>query len=105
MIEHNKLVRDRIPEIIRAAGKVPVIRTVADADELKRRLIDKLFEEIQEYKDSEKIEEIADLLEVLQALVEHVHGLKWEDVRKIQGRKWEERGGFDAGIVLERVEG
>ena len=105
MIEHNKLVRDRIPEIIRATGKTPVTRTVADVEERKRRLIDKLIEEVQEYKDTGKVEELADLLEVLQALVEHVHDLKWEDVRELQGRKWEERGGFDAGIVLERVEG
>jgi predicted house-cleaning noncanonical NTP pyrophosphatase (MazG superfamily) len=51
------------------------------------------------------VEEIADIMEVIEALVEQVHGLKWEDVREIQGRKWEVRGGFDAGIVLERVEG
>lgn len=105
MIEYDKLVRDRIPEIIRAAGKTPVTRLVEDADELKRRLVDKLFEEMQEYKESGSVEEIADILEVLQALTEQVHGLKWEEVREIQGRKWEERGGFGAGVVLERVEG
>ena len=88
MIEHNKLVRDRIPEIIRAAGKVPQTRVVVDADERKQRLLDKLFEEMQEYKESGSIEEIADILEVLQALIVHVHGKKWEDVRELQGRKW-----------------
>ena len=36
--------------------------------------------------------------------VEQVHGVKWEEVRVIQGRKWEERGGFAQGIILERVE-
>ena len=105
MMLYDKLVRDRIPEIIKEAGKVPVIRKVADADELKYRLIEKLSEELQEYRESDNVEEIADILEVLQALVEHVHGMKWEDVRELQGRKWEDRGGFDAGIVLERVEG
>ena len=105
MIEYDKLVRDKIPEIIRAAGKTPVARTVADADEMKRRLLDKLSEEMYEYKQSASVEEIADILEVLQALVEKVHEMKWEDVREIQGRKWEERGGFDAGVVLVRVEG
>ena len=50
------------------------------------------------------VEEIADIMEVLQALTKNVHGLKWEDVREIQGRKWEARGGFDAGVVLVRVE-
>jgi predicted house-cleaning noncanonical NTP pyrophosphatase (MazG superfamily) len=105
MVEYDKLVRDRIPEIIRAAGKIPVTRTVADAEEMKRRLLDKLAEEMQEYRESGSVEEIADIMEVIEALVEQVHGLKWEDVREIQGRKWEVRGGFDAGIVLERVEG
>lgn len=104
MIEYDKLVRDKIPEIIRAAGKTPITRKMADADELKRRLIDKLAEEMQEYKESGSVEEIADILEVLQGLVEHVHEMKWEDVWELQGRKREKRGGFDAGIVLERVE-
>ncbi len=104
MIEYDKLVRDRIPEIIRAAGKTPVIWMVTDSDELKRRLIDKLAEEIQEYKESGSVEELADILEVLQGLVEQVHGMNWEEVRELQGRKWKERGGFRKGIVLERVE-
>ena len=103
MIEYDKLVRDRIPEIIRAAGKNPLTRTVTDAEELKRRLIDKLVEEMQEYKESGSVEEIADILEVLKGLVEQVHGMKWEDVRELHGRKWEERGGFRKGIGLERV--
>ena len=51
------------------------------------------------------MDEIADILEVLQGLVEQVHGLKWEKVQEIQGRKWQECGGFSKGIVLERVEG
>ena len=104
MIHYDKLVRDRIPEIIRQAGKVPVTRLVTDKMELQQRLIDKLAEEIQEYKESGSVEEIADILEVLQGLVEQVHDMKWEDVRELQGRKWEERGGFRKGIVLERVE-
>ena len=105
MIHYDKLVRDRIPEIIREAGKVPVTRFVTDKMELQLRLIDKLAEEMQEYRESASVEEIADILEVLQALVEQVHGLSWEQVREIQGRKWEGRGGFRDGIVLERVEG
>jgi predicted house-cleaning noncanonical NTP pyrophosphatase (MazG superfamily) len=105
VVQYDKLVRDRIPEIIREAGKVAITRTVKDPAELKLRLIDKLGEEMQEYRESGSVEEIADILEVLQALVEQVHGLSWEQVREIQGRKWEERGGFRDGIVLERVEG
>ena len=105
MIHYEKLVRDRIPEIIREAGKVPVTRIVTEEAELRQRLIDKLSEEMQEYRESGSVEEIADILEVLQALVEQIHGMSWEQVREIQGSKWEERGGFRDGIVLERVEG
>ena len=104
MIQYDKLVRDRIPEIIRETGKQPVTRTVAGQDELRQRLIDKLAEEMAEYRESGSLEEIADIMEVLQGLVEQVHGVKWEDVRVLQGRKWEERGGFTQGIILERVE-
>ena len=104
MGKYDQLIRDRTPEIIRAAGKVPVIRIVTDADELKQCLLDKLAAKMQAYQDTESVEKIADILEVMQAIVEHVHGLKWEDIRELQGRKWEERGGFDKGIVLERVD-
>jgi len=72
---------------------------------MKRRLLDKLAEEMYEYMESGSMEEIADILEVLQALVENVHEMKWEDVRELQGQKWEYRGGFSKGIVLMRVEG
>ena len=105
MIHYEKLVRDRIPEIIRGAGKVPVTRIVTEEAELRQRLLNKLAEEMLEYRESGSVEEIADILEVLQALVEQIHGMRWEQVRKIQGRKLEERGGFRDGIVLERVEG
>lgn len=105
MRQYDKLVRDRIPEIIREAGKVPVTRIVTEEAELRQRLNKKLAEEMQEYQESGSVEEIADILEVLQALVEQVHGMSWEQVREIQGRKWEERGSFRDGIVLERVEG
>ena len=64
----------------------------------------KVTHHMQEYKESGSVEELADILEVLQGLVEQVHGMNWEEVRELQGRKWKERGGFRKGIVLERVE-
>ena len=104
MVQYDKLVRDRIPEIIRASGKMPITRIVTDQKEFRQRLIDKLAEEMQEYRESGSVEEIADIMEVLQSLVEQIHEMSWEQVREIQGRKWEERGGFRDGVVLERVE-
>ena len=105
MTQYDKLVRDRIPEIIRGAGQVPVTRIVNEEAELRQRLLNKLAEEMLEYRESGSVEEIADILEVLQALVEQIHGMSWEQVREIQGRKWEERGCFRDRIVLERVDG
>ena len=86
MIHYEKLVRDRIPEIIREAGKVPVTRIVTEEAELRQRLIDKLAEERQEYRGAGSGEEIADILEMRQARGKQIHGMSWEQVREIQSR-------------------
>ena len=63
----GKLVRDRIPEIIRADGKTPIIR-IMDNEEYVKELDRKLCEEVEEYRADGYIEEMADILEVLQAV-------------------------------------
>lgn len=63
----GKLVRDRIPEIIQEDGKTPIIRIV-DEEEYVRELDRKLCEEVEEYRADGSIEEMADVLEVLQAI-------------------------------------
>lgn len=63
---YHKLVRDRIPEIIEADGKICICETLSDADYID--LLDqKLNEELVEYQESKSLEELADLLEVMQA--------------------------------------
>jgi predicted house-cleaning noncanonical NTP pyrophosphatase (MazG superfamily) len=94
---HNKLVRDNIPDIITAAGKQPIVHQ-ADTAEYRELLLEKLDEELKEYRESGKDEELADLLEVIYALVEDAEAL--ELLRK---NKRDERGGFDRRIVLEEV--
>ena len=65
---YHKLVRDRIPEIIEADGKTCVCETLTDENYI--HLLDqKLNEELAEYQESKSLEELADLLEVLQAVV------------------------------------
>lgn len=101
-----KLVRDRIPERIVASGQHPVTREVA-GDELVTALKEKLVEEAKEALaagDAESlVEELADVYEVLQALQREA-GIEMSRVNDAKKKKWEERGGFEKGVILERVE-
>ena len=103
MIEHDKLVRDRIPEIIAANDHRCEVRRLAPPERLDRLTV-KLAEECDEFRESGRIEELADIAEVLRALVEEL-GVPWERFEDIRERKRDERGGFDEGILLVRAEG
>ena len=100
---YDKLIRDRIPEIIKKAGKTCVTRRVKDRTERMRYLIMKLREEVNEYIESGKTDELADILEVIHSITE-IDGPKFDDIEKMRLKKKEERGGFNRGIVLEWVE-
>ncbi|MFJ6864108.1 nucleoside triphosphate pyrophosphohydrolase [Streptomyces termitum] len=96
----GKLVRDRIPEIIRENGAVPVTY-VADRDEYRARLRAKLGEEVAEFLEADADsapEELAGILEVIQALAEDM-GLEPEQLEKIRRAKADERGGFADRVV------
>jgi predicted house-cleaning noncanonical NTP pyrophosphatase (MazG superfamily) len=97
-VSQGKLVRDGIPEIIRAEGLEPVIYT-ADAAEYGARLRDKLQEEVAEFIASDNDpEELADILEVLYALAEHA-GTSRQQLEDLRAVKAEKRGGFVDRIV------
>ena len=96
----NKLVRDRIPEIIADEGGKPVYR-VMENTEYKVSLEKKLDEEVSEYHESKKLEELADILEVVYALCK-TDGHSVEELQAVYQKKHEERGGFDDKIFLER---
>jgi predicted house-cleaning noncanonical NTP pyrophosphatase (MazG superfamily) len=100
--EFDKLVRDKIPEIIEEDGKVPEIH-IADDDEYTERLVEKLEEEVAEFLESREIEELADILEVIHALRKD-RGVTVEELQEKREQKAEQRGRFDEGVVLERVE-
>jgi predicted house-cleaning noncanonical NTP pyrophosphatase (MazG superfamily) len=100
MKEYNKLIRDKIPEIIAAKGEKAVIH-MAGEEEFLEKAQEKLGEEVLEYRESTDPEELADLLEVVYA-VAAAHGLSEEALNKIRQDKKEERGGFDKRIILER---
>ena len=95
----EKLVRDRIPDIIRKRGEVPKVR-VAEKHEVDDLIRLKVVEEAQELLQSSNDEEIADILEALEALLEH-RGIDWSAIDEIRTRKKDERGGFDKRFVLE----
>ncbi|ELZ03592.1 nucleoside triphosphate pyrophosphohydrolase [Natrialba aegyptia] len=99
--EYDKLVRDAIPAIIEDNGEVPVTRTVS-GDEYESYLRDKLQEEVAEYLADRDADELADILEVVHALG-HVEGLSPQELAERRERKANSRGGFEDGIVLERV--
>src|SRR5208282_3828797 len=104
-VAYNKLVRDQIPGIIAADGRQPVTRVLDDAG-YEAALRAKLLEEAREAQaapDGKLLPELADVLEVLQALA-RAHDVSWEDVVSEADRKRAERGGFDERILLEYVE-
>ena len=100
-IVYNKLVRDKIPEIIEKDGKTCTCSILSDEEYLKK-LDEKLGEELAEYQESKSMEELADLLEVMRA-VAVARGSSIEEVEKIRQEKARKRGGFEKKILLEKV--
>ena len=98
---YHKLVRDRIPDIIKADGKTCVAEILPDEQYLEM-LDAKLNEELAEYQESKSLEELADLLEVMQAVVK-ARGWTWEQLVQVQADKAAKRGGFDKKILLNEV--
>jgi len=99
---YNKLVRDRIPEIIEAEGNKPIFNIMTE-EEYYRELLLKLREELNEFLESESLEEIADIYEVLEAIMSY-KGISPSQLKLLQSEKRSERGGFDKRIFLYGVE-
>lgn len=98
---YHKLVRDRIPEIIETGGKICVTEILPD--ERYWKMLDiKLNEELAEYQESKSLEELADLLEVMRAVV-GARGWTWEQLEQVRQEKAVLRGGFEKKILLKEV--
>jgi predicted house-cleaning noncanonical NTP pyrophosphatase (MazG superfamily) len=97
-MSQGKLVRDKIPQVIRSEGLEPIIYT-ASSEEYATRLRDKLREEVEEFIASdEDPEELADVLEVLYTLAEQA-GIDPQQLESLRAAKAEERGGFGGRII------
>jgi predicted house-cleaning noncanonical NTP pyrophosphatase (MazG superfamily) len=105
MPTYNKLVKDKIPQIIEKKGKRFSTKILNDQDYIKY-LKEKSYEELDEYwaieTNEEAVEELADLLETIHALVKH-NGSSIEEVEAVRKEKAEKLGGFEEKIFLMEV--
>lgn len=100
-MKYNKLVRDKIPEIIKADGQIPITHT-ASKKEYQQKLLEKLQEEVLEFLKEQNTEELADILEVINAICK-LKNINPEKLQKIKQQKIKKRGGFKKRIILEEI--
>lgn len=98
---YKKLVRDNIPDIITAKGDSAITRILSE-EEFSEALKQKLCEESNEFLTDGTVEELADIYEVLLALLEHM-GISFESFEKLRNKKALEKGGFSHRIFLDSV--
>lgn len=100
---YNKLVRDRIPEIMTAKGKQFEITALAEDSDFENALLQKVVEEAAEVRSAqgrdELVKELADLAEVVRALCE-LKGVAPGEIEVLRARRHEERGGFEKRLLL-----
>lgn len=99
MVTYNKLVRDLIPERIRAIGEAEESRLAIDDEEYWNKLKEKLREEVDEFNENETLKEIADITEVLYAIC-RFKNIDKEELLSIRKDRLHERGGFEKRIIL-----
>ena len=102
---YNKLVRDNIPEIIKSNGENPITRILTDEEyklELDKKLLEE-YNEVIEASGNDRIEELADMLEVMISIAE-LENKTLEDIINICEEKRKKRGGFKKKFYLEKVE-
>ncbi len=100
-MKYNKLIRDKIPDIIKRSGGNPIIH-IANGSEYLEKLNEKLKEEVSEFINENNEEELVDILEVINVIYEFnkFNKKKLEILRK---EKSDERGKFNKRIILEKT--
>ena len=96
---YHKLVRDKIPEHIVKKGGTPITH-IADEAEYWLKLKEKLHEEVAEFDKDENIEELADVLEVIGAIVKYKN-FSTAELSEVKKKKAEEKGRFNERIILD----
>ena len=89
---HSKLVRDKVPEIIQLTGQVPFIHK-AENGEYRQLLLKKLLEETEEYVSIKSEEELADILEVINAICS-ANKIDMSQLEKLRQKKAKEKGTY-----------
>lgn len=100
-IIYNKLVRDKIPDVIKSKGDECVCKTINGRDYFNS-LNEKLKEEVNEYLESKSVEELADIIEVIYAIL-NFQGLLISDLETLRINKLNKRGAFNERVFLEKV--
>ena len=98
---YNKLVRDKIPEIIQKNGRIAATHTASDS-EFEEKLGEKLVEESKEFLQHSSEEELADVLEVLHTICDFKK-ISLGQLEAVRKGKAVERGGFGKRIILEET--
>lgn len=98
---YNKAIRDNIPEIIIESGSEPTVEILSDENFLEE-LEKKLDEEIKEYKESKKVEELCDLIEIAYRIAE-LKGITEDQLNHRRNKKNIKRGKFENNLFLVQV--
>lgn len=97
--KHQKLVRDKIPDILKEKG-IECDSHIADNNEYENELYLKLQEELEEFILEPSTEELADMLEVLDA-IRNFHNISLDDLKSVKLNKYKERGAFRKKVILD----
>lgn len=100
--KYNKLIRDKIPDIIRKSGKIPITKSLSDTEYMDMLNL-KLQEEVAEYLESGSVEELADIGEVMHAILAYKQ-MPIEEFQKVRADKLQKRGGFAERLLLVEVQ-
>ncbi len=100
-MKYNKLFRDKLPEIIKEKGEIPITH-IAEDKEYWIKLKEKLSEEVQEFLEESTEEELADILDVVDAICDFKK-INKEDLENLKKEKFEKCGGFNEKIILDEV--
>ena len=100
--KYNKLVRDKIPDIINSEKNKKATFRIMEEKEYLKELNKKLMEEANEFIEKNDVEELADVMEVVISIMKEKN-ITWEQVEKIRKEKKENRGGFENKVFLESV--